>query len=98
MCDLHSQLKDLQKDGWATPMNEVSSEKTQVEVYWRFQSKITSQHYIVSSTSFLNMNYYINNHSIAIIFKYKKQIGLVHYFFILRLNKSIQVIKANNKM
>ncbi len=39
-------------------------------VFCRFRSKITLQHCIFSSNSFLNDHYYFNNHNIAIITSY----------------------------
>ncbi len=51
-------------------VSKVISEKNQVEVFWRLQSKITKQRCIVSSTSFLNITYYINKHNIAFFYLY----------------------------
>ncbi len=48
--------------------SKVDFEKNRVKVFWRFQNKIIRQLCIFSSNSFLNNNYYIINHNIAIFY------------------------------
>ncbi len=38
-------------------VSKVNLEKNWFKVFWRFQSKITQQHYIFPPTSFLNNHY-----------------------------------------